>query len=100
MAYTFSEPAIASIRVPVGLNENGEIAVDGDDVAANKNLQFTYTKRDATANEILFGSDVGSEESATTTGIISTFLTFMLSAYVDPLGMKRTIVQPAVATSN
>lgn len=97
MAYTFSEPAIASIRIPIGLNADGEIAVQGDDVAGSKNLQFTYTKRDATAQEILFGDDVSSEGSATTTGIVSTFLTFMLGAYTDPLGMKRTIVQPVTS---
>lgn len=90
-SYSFVEPEVASVRIPVGINADGEIAVSGDDVAGTKNVAFTYTKRDATANEILYGTSDTSTIS--TTGIVSTFLEYILGTTVTKGGMKRTIIQ-------
>lgn len=92
--FNFADPTVASVRVPVGLNPDGDIAVSGEDIAGTKSLQFTYTKTNATADEILYGTSDTS--NITTTGIVSTFINFLLDATADPLGMKRTIVQNTV----
>lgn len=92
MAYQFIDPDVASIRVPIYTNANGDIAIEGDDTAGSKNMTFSYTKVDATAQEIIFGS-TGEESEASTTGIITTFITYLLGASYNALGIKRTLVQ-------
>lgn len=89
MAIEFVNPDIASLRVPVYTNEDGEIATSGDTITGSKSITFSYTKYDATANELINGATSGSS----TTGIVTTFINFLLGATTDQLGIKRTIVQ-------
>lgn len=87
----FVNPEIASLRVPIYLNDNGEIAIEGDTIAGAKNITFTYTKYDATAQELYQGSNDTYSDS--TTGIITTFVNYLLGGSTDRLSIKRTIVQ-------
>lgn len=89
MAIEFVNPDIASLRVPVYTNADGEIAISGDTITGTKNITFSYTKYNATANELIHGAASGSS----TTGIVTTFINFLLKATTDELGIKRTIVQ-------
>lgn len=91
-SYTFVEPILATVRVPVATNPDGNIAISGDEITGNKSIVFSYTKRDATAQEILYGTSADSE-NATTTGIVSTFIEYILGGIIDPVGIKRTISQ-------
>lgn len=95
----FVDPDIASLRVPIYLNADGEIAIDGDTIAGSKNFTFTYTKYNATAQELYHGTTEAIAVSNSTTGIISTFIEYLLGSTTDSLGIKRTIVQTTRETS-
>lgn len=96
--YSFTTPDTASVRVPVGVNEDGDIATGDEVVVETKTLQFSYTATTATAEEIIYGENA-LHDAITKSGIITTFIDYLLGATAEPYGMKRTIVQATEMSS-
>lgn len=92
----FQNPTTANLRVPVSTNDDGDIAIEGDDIAGNKNFNFTNTKVSATAYELIYGSIYTPGIEPTTSGIVTTFIEYLLGSEFVETGIKRTVVQNVV----
>ena len=51
MAKQWKDPAVATVKFNIALNENGEIAQSSDTAAGNKSYSMNGIKRDATFDE-------------------------------------------------
>lgn len=80
----WKSPAICTIKMPIQLNSNGDIASGNDVIAGNKTFTFNYVKADAEPNIVIYGSDQDS-----TTGLITTFIGYLLDSEIYIEGIRR-----------
>lgn len=93
MAVVWSNPTTATVRVPINVNAEGNIAIGDDTIAATKSHSFNSTAMATTAAEFFASPADGSIEGQIRGGTAYTFIAYLLGASYDNLNAKRTIIQ-------
>lgn len=93
MAYAWENPSTAAVRVPVNVDDNGNIAIGDATVAGAKSQSFSSTAMSTTAAEFFASPADGSVEGQVRGGTAYTFLAYLLGGSYDALSAKRTIIQ-------
>lgn len=89
MAYEFQTPATGSLRVDVNLDEDGNIATGGAEVAGAKSMTFSSVSATATAEDFAaVGSAMGGSA-----GLLRTFFGYLLGGSAITSSMRRTLIQ-------
>lgn len=90
--YEFLNPIAATVRFTINTNADGDIATENDTITGTKTMNFTYTKLDATAQEIIYGTTMNVYQD-TKSGIGTTFIEYLLGGSIVENATRRTIVQ-------